>query len=72
VQKQLTNPLAGDLASVDKAQQAGDGHLFLNTCRMAIQNRLAGRCGFRASAVSFRDLREILPKNSVFPLFSND
>ncbi|MBM9519411.1 protein BatD [Desulforhopalus vacuolatus] len=65
VQRQLTSRLAGDLASVDKAQQAGDGHLFLNTCRVAIQNRLAGSCGVHASAVSSRDLREILPKDSV-------
>ncbi len=65
VQKQLTSRLAGDLASVDKAQQAGDGHLFLNTCRVAIQNRLAGRCGVHASAVSSSNLREILPEDSV-------
>lgn len=65
VQKQLTSRLAGDLASVDKAQQAGDGHLFLNTCRVAIQNRLAGRCGVHASAVSSSNLRDILPEDSV-------
>lgn len=65
VQRQLTSRLAGDLASVDKAQQAGDGHLFLNTCRVAIQNRLAGSCGVHASAVSSSNLREILPKDSV-------
>lgn len=64
-QRLIISRLAGDLASVEKALTAGDGRLFLDTCRVAIQNRLARTCGMHASAVSSSDLRRVLEKDSI-------
>lgn len=64
LRKQAKKRLRADLMTACAAKEHEDQKLFLNACRVAIQNQLAHHCGVHPSAMSLDDLYRILPDSS--------
>ena len=64
LQKKRIQQLQQDLQEVQQAQITGDAALFLNHCRIAIQNNVGAAHLETASAMSLTDLRNQLDENS--------
>ncbi len=71
LRKKRARRLQEDLVTLHAAKENNDSTLFLNACRIAIQNSLAARCDMHPSVVSLGDIRRVLPDSSpIIDIFS--